>query len=142
MTLFFQPKNVTCLEFSRSNGFCIEKEKPCFHEQINGITAFVDASNVYGSHEDTTNLLRENDGSGKLKLDSNFLLPILSEERRAGDVRAREMPGLAAMHTLFAREHNRICDMLKSTHPGKPDEDYFQNARRILIAEMQKIVYA
>ena len=46
------------------------------------------------------------------------------------------------MHTLFVREHNRLCDLLKSKYPTKDEEFYFENARRILIAEMQNIVYS
>ena len=56
----------------------------------------------------TSNELRANDGSGKLKLDSHSLLPRKNpsdstSHRIAGDVRALEMPGLTAMHTLFVR---------------------------------------
>ena len=52
--------------------------------------------------------LRLNDGSGKMKLDGENLLPRRnvsdsSSHRFAGDVRAIEMPGLATMHTLFVR---------------------------------------
>ena len=50
--------------------------------------------------------LRANGSSGKLLLD-NKLLPEKSidktKQRTAGDVRALEMPGLASMHTLWAR---------------------------------------
>lgn len=45
------------------------------------------------------------------------------------------------MHTIWVREHNRIADQLKLLSPGKSDEEYFQNARRIVIAEMQHITY-
>ena len=31
----------------------------------------------------------------------------------SGDVRGTEMPALAAMHTVFIREHNRIARHLK-----------------------------
>ena len=56
----------------------------------------------------TMKSLRTNDGSGKLKLDGENLLPKRNEsntasQRFAGDVRALEMPGLATMHTLFVR---------------------------------------
>jgi len=143
---FYSGYNINCLEFSRSTGFCDDSanlDSPN-HEQLNAITAFVDASNVYGSSLEESNALRSNDGSGKLLMDDD-LLPRIGEDdtRKAGDVRAREMPGLATMHTLFVREHNRICDALKtlSSTADWTDEDLFQNARRILIAEMQKIVY-
>ena len=95
------------LEFARSLAFCEDPNTP--REQMNGITAYVDASNVYGSSIEVTKLLRESSG-GKLKLDGNGLLPeINGSARMAGDVRALEMPGLASMHTIFAREHNRIA---------------------------------
>ncbi len=47
----------TCLEFTRSEEFCAEQD-PEMREQFNGITAFVDASNVYGSDKVTNDRLR------------------------------------------------------------------------------------
>jgi hypothetical protein len=57
----------------------------------------------------------------------------------AGDVRANENVALTAIHTLFAREHNRIVAALA----GRPlsAEDKFQIARRIVGAEAQYITY-
>ena len=115
--------------------------------QFSAITAFVDASNVYGSDDESLAALRADDGKGKLKTADNNLLPIDEEtdEEFAGDVRAIEMPGLASMHTLFVREHNRLCDLIYEylgEDDSKGDDYYFENARRILIAEMQNIVYS
>ncbi|MGL4883297.1 MAG: peroxidase family protein, partial [Waterburya sp.] len=56
----------------------------------------------------------------------------------AGDVRANENTGLTAIHTLFAREHNRIVDLLPSS---LDEETKFQIARKIVIAEQQYITY-
>lgn len=56
----------------------------------------------------------------------------------AGDVRANENTGLTATHTLFAREHNRIVDLL----PDNLDEESkFQIARKVITAEQQYITY-
>ncbi len=103
---FYNPKAVQCLEFTRSVAYCEENEGA--RQQVNGITSFVDASNVYGSDDDTAALLRSF-VDGKLLVDDNNLLPVIDGAVTAGDVRAIEMPGLATMHTLWVREHNRVC---------------------------------
>ena len=136
---FYGPRNVKCLEFARSIAFC--EENGGAKQQLNALTHFVDASTVYGSEEEIANDLRSFD-NGKLKVGKNNLLP--KDETgldMAGDHRVSEMPGLASMHTLFLREHNRICNMIQSKYPYWNDEKIYQNARRILIAEYQNVVY-
>ncbi|NWR64611.1 PGH1 synthase, partial [Bucorvus abyssinicus] len=50
------------------------------------------------------------------------------------------LPGLCMYATLWLREHNRVCDILKREHPTWSDEQLFQTARLILIGETIKIV--
>ncbi|XP_042334158.1 prostaglandin G/H synthase 1 isoform X1 [Sceloporus undulatus] len=50
------------------------------------------------------------------------------------------LPGLMMYATLWLREHNRVCDLLKQEHPTWDDEQLFQTARLILIGETIKIV--
>ena len=47
--------------------------------------------------------------------------------------------GLGAMHTLFAREHNLLCDELRSHYPAWDDERIYQTARLIVSALIAKI---
>ena len=60
----------------------------------------------------------------------------------AGDRRAIENPGLASLHTLFLREHNRIAGEINDIEPSWNDEKIFQEARRIVVAELQNIIYS
>lgn len=65
----------------------------------------------------------------------------------AGDDRVNENAALSLFHTIFAREHNRICDELMDKvtlfklFPHIFDEVLFLMARAINIAQYQRIVY-
>ena len=47
--------------------------------------------------------------------------------------------GLSFLHTLFAKEHNAIVDMLESKYPRMSEEKLFQIARLVNAAVMAKI---
>lgn len=128
-------------------------------QQINEITAFIDASNVYGSDLERANALRTLDGTGSLRTHdgsvhgdllpyNEYNLPNANGPREdydnlvlAGDVRANEQILLTAMHTLFVREHNRLADIIAADHPTWNDEQIYQKARQLVGAEMQIITY-
>ncbi|WP_282604329.1 peroxidase family protein [Pelagibius sp. Alg239-R121] len=109
-------------------------------EYVNEITAFIDASMVYGSDEETAAALRA-DG-GKLILDDEELLQITDDGNvLAGDVRAAENVALTSMQTLFAREHNRWVDELAEANPTLSNDELYQAARQMVEAEIQAITF-
>lgn len=59
----------------------------------------------------------------------------------AGDNRANENLHLVAMHLIWARHHNYLARELKLVNPMWDDERLFQEARRILAAQLQHIAY-
>jgi hypothetical protein len=107
-------------------------------------TSWWDASQLYGSHTALTRTLRSFT-DGKLTLGTDGLLPIDPDPVLAGkDIDLTGFNnnwwlGLALLHTLFAREHNAICDALKRAYPALNDEQLFQKARLINAALMGKI---
>ena len=128
-------------------------------EQLNEVTAFIDASNVYGSTPARTAWLRAGIG-GRLKVTPTAvgdLLPFNDGTQPnagspeapnlsttffvAGDIRANEQPTLACLHTLFVREHNRQAARLAREHPRMDDEQLFQRARGMVVGEIEAIAY-
>jgi hypothetical protein len=124
-------------------------------QQTNAITAFIDGSQVYGSDAARAAALRTFSG-GLLRTSSGGLLPFntgglanANDAHRVadtalflgGDVRANENPELLSLHTLFLREHNRIAAEAAARSPALTDEQLYQHARRLVIAELQKITY-
>src|SRR5262249_23482576 len=59
----------------------------------------------------------------------------------AGDPRANETTELTSLQTLFLPNHNAIARQLQLPHPDWNDEQLFQEARKINIAQYQAIIY-
>src|SRR5438094_2686008 len=136
-------------------------------QQINTISSFIDGSGVYGVGDARLEWLRTGSANGDLADNSALLmltgdgyLPradargdpstappmdlmgalVATPDKAvvAGDVRANENIALTALHTLFAREHDRIVALLPT---WLTNEERFQIARRVVGAELQYITY-
>ncbi|XP_046564388.1 peroxidase-like [Haliotis rubra] len=146
--------NRTCLNFVRSVQVANTNCDIAPAEQLNQVTAYIDASQVYGSTAEELHDLRSNTG-GLLRTSSDKpeLLPRNSVPNcatstepnycfKAGDERVDEQMSLTSMHTIWLREHNRVARKLASINPHWDDERLFQEARKIVGAMMQHITYA
>ena len=105
---------------------------------INEVTHWWDGSQIYGSDQEKVAHLRTGT-DGKLRLDEDGTLPLGKNGiEETGFVR-NWWVGLAMLHTLFTREHNAICEHLKTSHPDWDDNRLFNVARLINAAVTAKI---
>ncbi|MEV8515440.1 peroxidase family protein [Dactylosporangium sp. NPDC051484] len=135
-------------------------------QQVNTVSSYIDAWAVYGGTDARLDWLRDGSQDGDPANNSATLLlpggylpradsrgnaaaaPAMQLDGRllatpahavvAGDVRANENIALTAVQTLFAREHNRIVSLLPAS---LSQQDRFQIARAVVIAEQQYITY-
>lgn len=136
----------------------------------NKVSSFIDGSGIYGSTSERAAWLRTYEG-GQLKVskqtingqdllpwntvsgefndivDNSDYVSMEDESDRllkyfvAGDVRANENVLLLCLHTIFLREHNRICENLQNANPDWDDETIYQAARKRVGAYIQSITY-
>uniref|UniRef100_A0A452TKP2 Lactoperoxidase n=1 Tax=Ursus maritimus TaxID=29073 RepID=A0A452TKP2_URSMA len=159
-----------CMFFVRSSPVCgsgmtsLVMNSVYAREQINQLTAYIDASNVYGSSERESQILRDySEPRGLLRTgllwvpSGKPLLPFSagpptectrSEQGSrspcflAGDHRANEQLALTAMHTLWFREHNRVATELSALNPHWDGDTLYHEARKIVGAQLQHITYS
>jgi hypothetical protein len=78
--------------------------------------------------------------SGHLYLDKNGFLPTNPHTgSTVSGFTDNWWLGLEILHTLFAKEHNAICDYLKTNEKGLSDDEVFEKARLVNCALMAKI---
>ncbi|KAJ8670789.1 hypothetical protein QAD02_002048, partial [Eretmocerus hayati] len=148
----------TCMEFVRSAPAAQCKIGP--RQQLNQVSAFIDGSMVYGADATSALELRDLVG-GRLRMqltpDGRELLPASTDPddgcNRAlelargrycfasGDARANENLHLTTMHLLWARQHNQLAAKLAALNPEWDDERLYQEARRVVGAQLQHITY-
>ncbi|XP_073952495.1 peroxidase homolog [Choristoneura fumiferana] len=158
---FYRLFGVKCIDFVR--GFPSPRPGCRLGSRVpfNTLTGAIDGNTVYGVTEKFARKLRTGYG-GLLRMNPVFkeyglkdLLPLkldIPDEGctrpnknmycfEAGEIRVNEQLVLTVMHTLMAREHNRVAKALAEVNPHWDDETLYQEARRINIAEIQHITY-
>ncbi|XP_046453343.1 peroxidase-like isoform X1 [Daphnia pulex] len=153
---FYRNFNQRCMNFVRTTPGLRPDCNFGYAEQLNELTHWLDGSQIYGSDAETMTKLRDFH-QGRLRstrFNGRSIVPLdpksnvtRTEDCKtsscyiAGDIRVTEQPQLTVIHTLWMREHNQIAAELSRLNPGWSDENIFQEARRIVIAEYQFIIY-
>ncbi|TLD20188.1 Vacuolar protein sorting-associated protein 4 [Venturia nashicola] len=105
-------------------------------------TAWWDLSQIYGSSETITQSLRTTSGDGKLSLTKDGKQRFLPRDAYGVVLTGFSdnwWIGLEILTTVFALEHNSICDMMKIHYPEMSGDQIFDKARLINCALSAKI---
>jgi Animal haem peroxidase/Catalase len=94
-----------------------------------------DGSEVYGPDERRALQLRE---GAMLRLEDGYLPRDMKGQEVTGFNQSWWL-GLSGMHTLFAREHNAVCDALRAEYRNWDDERVYHTARLVVSALLAKI---
>jgi hypothetical protein len=101
-----------------------------------------DGSQIYGSDEAMTQKLRGKAIGGKLFVEDGSADHFLPRDEKGIPVSGftdNWWLGLELFHTVFALEHNSICEHLKENFPDWTDDQLFDTARLVNCALMAKI---
>eukprot|EP00171_Calliarthron_tuberculosum_P022438 IDg22438t1 len=108
---------------------------------VNGLSSFIDAGSIYATLPNRADHLRKFK-KGMMDMSVSNMLPVDRHGMYvSGDSRVNENPGLTVMHTLLFREHNRAAREVKAYFPRWRDSVVYNVARRIVIAQLQAIVF-
>ncbi|KAK6043046.1 heme peroxidase, partial [Cooperia oncophora] len=119
-------------------------------EQANFASAYLDGSVIYGSSPErakqmrsfSQGLLRTYSSAGELpQADSNIKCQIEGRCMLSGSDDANILPGVTSLHAIFIKQHNRIARLLREQNRHWPDSRLFEEARRIVSAQLQHITY-
>lgn len=117
----------------------IDRKFPAYK---NKNTHWWDGSQIYGSTEAQTQALREKAVNGKLFMEDGTSDYFLPRDQRGIPITGFSdnwWTGLELLHTLFALEHNAICDDLLHHFPDWTSDQIFDTARLVNCALMAKI---
>jgi peroxidase len=137
-------------------------------QQVNSISSYFDLSQIYGSDVATDNALRTFVG-GQMKTSPGGLPPLdnstyftttqlaainasvggmandgpalQSQMFVTGDSRGNENVELTVLQALFLDNHNRLAAELQKQNPTWTDQQLFNEARKLNIAQYQSIIY-
>eukprot|EP01118_Nematostelium_gracile_P017564 TRINITY_DN754_c0_g1_i1.p1 TRINITY_DN754_c0_g1~~TRINITY_DN754_c0_g1_i1.p1 ORF type:complete len:1081 (+),score=310.34 TRINITY_DN754_c0_g1_i1:54-3296(+) len=128
------------------------KTDPKFaHEGITQSRHYIDMNQIYGPSTDVQHMLREHKG-GRMRMrmvNGEELPPLLADTPdlprgyyakldpnktfALGHSFFSMFPGLAALSTIWLREHNRVAAILQEANPTMGDEEIFQKTRNIMV---------
>ncbi|HEY3386681.1 MAG TPA: peroxidase family protein [Saprospiraceae bacterium] len=117
----------------------IDRKFPAYR---NKNTHWWDGSQIYGSTEAQTDILRGKALDGKLFVEDGTLDDYLPRDHRGIPISGftdNWWTGLELLHTLFALEHNAICEELRDHYPEWTSDQIFDTARLVNCALMAKI---
>ena len=105
---------------------------------LNTETHWWDGSQIYGSTPEFQAAIRSGE-DGKVRIDADGFIDIDPSAVGASGGEDGWWLGLELMATIFMREHNAICDRLKSAYPQWSDDLLFNKARLVNAALIAKI---
>ncbi len=105
----------------------------------NTLTHWWDLSSIYGTSEQAQAAFRSGT-DGKLLIAPGGIIPLPSDDPATDPTRQPGFwVGLGMLASLFAHEHNAICDRIRHDFPRWSDDEVFERARLVNAAVVAKI---
>ncbi|CAK5103457.1 unnamed protein product [Meloidogyne enterolobii] len=154
----YGPAHITCIPHSRTLPAPRDQCALGPREQANHVSSFLDGSQIYGSSYEILERLRAPGESGRLLISNNennllTVDPLSSDYCQSPDKQKQRcflsgtpdvnlLAGITLLHTIWVRQHNKLADGLREMNRHWNGDRIFNEARRIVIAQMQHIIYA